>query len=478
MNHRLLPVLGLALLLTASSRAQPPLPAFPGAEGFGTQTGGGRGGQVLFVENLNEDGPGSLRVALSSKGPRTVIFRTGGTIVLDEGINISEPYLTVAGQTAPGDGICLKAGPRLASALITVKTHDVILRGLRFRCGDAGKSPVGDNRDNLAIGTSANYDEELGYGRAHDIVVDHCSMSWSIDENVQFWYHNRSVTIQNCLIAEGLHYSIHPKSQNPPQVKGLTKPQSHSFGLLIGGGGTKQVTLHHNLFAHNYGRNPRIDGNCSVEMLNNVVHDWGFRAVDLVGDTPAPTFLNIIGNYFSPTKPSSFGGASVYVTAGKTPYGDGSGIYLSGNLDGVRTSAEQDAWASAIGWDDLAAMKAKYGKDEPAFPPSGVALDADAKAAYEKVLANAGAVPRDAVDARIVGEVRDGTAHFINSPSEVGGWPEYDLGMPPADSDRDGMPDAWEQEHGLNPEVYDAAGSQLSKEGYSNLEVYLNGLMP
>jgi len=478
MRFRLLTAFAVALLLAASTRSAEPLPAFPGAEGYGTQTGGGRGGQVLFVDNLNEDGPGSLRVALLSPGPRTVIFRTGGTIVLNEGINIAEPYLTVAGQTAPGDGICLKAGPRLASALITIKTHNVILRGLRFRAGDAGKSPVGDNRDNLAIGTSANFDETIGYGKAHDIVVDHCSMTWSIDENVQFWYRNRGVTIQNCLIAEGLHYSIHPKSQNPPPPGQGGKPQSHSFGLLIGGGGTKEVTLHHNLFAHNYGRNPRIDGGSAVEVLNNVVHDWGFRAVDLVGDGSGPTLVNIVGNYYQPSDKSGSGGASVFVTADKNAYADGSRIHLAGNLDGVRKLADQDAWDSAVGWTDRAQMLAKYRSVEPACPPSGVKLDADAKAAFERVLANAGAVPRDAVDARIVQEVRDGTAHFINSPTEVGGWPEYAPGTPPTDRDRDGMPDAWETARGLNPEAYDAAGSQLSREGYTNLEVYLNSLIP
>ena len=452
------------------------VPAFPGAEGFGADTPGGRGGRVLFVDNLNDDGPGSIRAALTAEGKRIVVFRTGGLITLSSGINIVEPFLTVAGQTAPGDGICIKASPSMRGTVIAIKTHDVIFRGLRIRAGAEGEPPIADNRDCLQIGTTANYSPAVGTGRAHDIVVDHCSFSWSVDENISVWCKNRDVTIQNCIISEGLHYSIHSKSQDPPP-KGQPYPYSHSTGLLVGGGGTLNTSLHHNLLAHNYRRNPRICGRTSIEIINNVVYNWGGRGVHFTADGEGPILASVIANHFKPGPNSGKDGASVFIDTGKTAPEFGSGFFLQGNLGGARKSPDQDDWCVAKGWKDRQQMEDGYRRNEPAFKASGIAIDMDAAKIFESVLASAGAMPRDAVDERIVSDVRNGTGKLINDPSEVGGLPEYGAGTPPADADNDGMPDAWEQEHDLDPQKANANETDLSEQGYTNIEVLINGLL-
>ena len=180
-------------------------PAFPGAQGFGSTTKGGRDGKLFFVTNLNSDGPGSFREACEAKGPRIVIFRVGGTITIEKSISIQNPYITIAGQSAPGDGICIRG------AAIKITTHDVIVRGLRIRIGD-GPGPAPDNRDGLSIANNSK--------QPYNIIIDHCSISWAIDENFQLWYPCNSITIQWCIISEGLHNSLHPK-------------RPHSSGLII-----------------------------------------------------------------------------------------------------------------------------------------------------------------------------------------------------------------------------------------------------
>lgn len=452
------------------------VPAFPGAEGFGTDTAGGRGGRVLFVDNLNDDGPGSFRAALRAEGKRIVVFRTGGLITLSSGIDIVEPFLTVAGQTAPGDGICIKASPTMRGTLFAIKTHDVIFRGLRIRAGAEGEPPIADNRDCLQIGTTANYSPAKGTGRAHDIVVDHCSFSWSVDENISVWCKNRNVTIQNCIISEGLHYSIHSKSQDPPP-KGQPYPYSHSTGLLVGGGGTLNTTLHHNLFAHNYRRNPRICGRTSVEIVNNVVYNWGGRGLHFTGDGKGPILASVIANHFQPGPNSGKDGACVFIDPGKTAPEFGSGFYLQGNLSGTRGSPDEDDWKVAKGWKDRRQMEDAYRRNEPAFKASDIVIDGDTANVLENVLAGAGAMPRDAVDERIVNDVRNGTGKQIDDPSDVGGFPEYSTGTSPVDADDDGMPDAWEEEHGLDPQKPNAEDADLSDQGYTNIEVYINGLL-
>jgi pectate lyase len=225
------------------------LPVFPGAEGFGAHTGGGRGGRVIEVTTLNDRGPGSLRAAVDAAGPRLVVFRTGGTIELQSPLAITHPFITIAGQTAPGGGITLKNGPANLFAPLQVKTHEVVIRYLRSRPGPSGKpSP---NVDALTIADPQR--------TVYNVIVDHCSFSWSTDEVVNVWYDAKDVTLQWCIMSEGLDKSTNPEG-----------PASR--GPLLGGRGSERISFHHNLIAHNRGRNPMIKSSGVVDVVNNVVH--------------------------------------------------------------------------------------------------------------------------------------------------------------------------------------------------------------
>jgi pectate lyase len=231
-RERLLLGIALLVIVLVSSivSADREIPAFPGAEGFGSHTPGGRGGRVIEVTNLNPDGPGSLREACAAKGPCIVVFRVGGTIEINRGLSIREPFITIAGQTAPGDGICLRGGT------LGVHTHDVVIRYLRVRVGDSPEGPDPENRDCIDISGDAD--------RVYNVVVDHCSFSWSTDENVATWYGPRDVTIQWCITSESLNDSLHPKGP-------------HGKGMILGSQ-DNTITIHHCLFAHNADRNPLI----------------------------------------------------------------------------------------------------------------------------------------------------------------------------------------------------------------------------
>jgi len=424
--------------------AAPPknkLPAFPGAEGFGTTTPGGRGGRVIPVTNLNASGPGSLRQALQEKGPRIVLFQVGGIIALEKDINIDEPFVTIAGQTAPGDGICLKG------AAIRINTHDVVVRYLRVRVGDDPRGPKPDNRDGIGIGSEKTI--------VQNVMLDHCSVSWAIDENVQLWYPCNDITIQWCLISESLQKSLHPKGD-------------HGMGLLVGDH-ARRVTVHHNLFAHNMDRNPLLKGDTECEVINNVVYNWrnfGTGLTDPEGSGKHQA--DIIGNLYLPGPQSRllFGvGIEGNVKAG-------SSVYLQGNRGHGRAEATGDEWGVAI-------TRGKFAGKSTTRVLSGERVRPDPVTdLLDKVLAQAGATfpKRDLVDARAVQTVRLRKGRIIDSQKEVNGWPEYIGGPAPADTDRDGIPDAWETAQGLNP--HDAAdGNRLAPSGYTWVEEYLNSLV-
>lgn len=421
------------------------LSAFPGAEGFGSTTPGGRGGKIIFVTNLNPDGEGSLRAACAASGPRIVIFKVGGLIDIANNIMITDPYITIAGQTAPEDGICLKG------AGIGIITHDVIIRGLRIRVGDSidGESP--SNRDALSINNNSV--------PPYNIIIDHCSFSWAMDETVQLWYPCHDITVQWCIISEGLHNSLHPKG-------------GHSTGLLVGDY-AKSVSIHHNLFAHNNGRNPLMKGGTTSEIINNVIFNWGTweaTATSNYENIDATIMSNILGNYYksgpdnSPHKPLRLDDERLKL---------GTRIYFKDNYGPDRMSDEIDDWILVDG-------NRQWKVDEPALPLSGITT-LTATETYETVLNNAGATyPHyDAVDTRIIDDVMNNSGRIIDSQDEVGGWPAYESGMPSLDSDNDGMPDAWEIANKLNPsDSLDAHGTDLSPEGYMNLEMYINNLFP
>ncbi|MBW3538701.1 MAG: hypothetical protein KY476_00375 [Planctomycetes bacterium] len=229
------------------------LPAFPGAEGFGAHTPGGRGGRVLEVVNLDDDGPGSLRAAIVAEHPRIIVFRIGGTIELPSPLAITHPFVTIAGQTAPGGGITLKSGAKNLYAPLQIKTHDVVIRHIRSRPGPGAIPPPGHEGSNVDALTIADLQRPV-----YNVIIDHCSFSWSVDEVVNSWYDARDVTVQWCIMAEGL---------DRPQ----DRPGAGSKGPLFGGKGSDRISVHHNLIAHNVGRNPMI------------------KATGLVGRPPADT---------------------------------------------------------------------------------------------------------------------------------------------------------------------------------------------
>jgi len=425
------------------------IPAFPGAEGFGADAVGGRGGQVLFVTNLNDSGPGSLRAAVETDGPRTVIFRVSGTIALQSTLVIGKPYITIAGQTAPGDGICLK------NRGLSIAADHVIVRYLRCRPGDNTESEP----DAISIGAGQN------------IIVDHCSASWGVDETLSASTngHLGNLTVQWCIISESLNASSHHKGD-------------HGFGSLIRGGWGNGYTFHHNLYAHHRSRLPR-PGNYNSQTLdpdglildfrNNVIYNWAGDAAGYNADgsngTDSITRMNFVGNYYQPG-PNSRG---TLAFSESTPTAQ---AHFGGNaMNGL---IPDDPWSLVVfrGFSD---EEVQHYQQSTAIPVAPVVTD-DAFVAYERVLAEAGATlpVRDSVDARVVATVHEGTGHIIDDEDEVGGWPVLASARGSRDADGDGMPDGWERRHGLNGRDAEDRNADNDQDGYTNLEEYLNGTEP
>ncbi|MGE3819223.1 MAG: polysaccharide lyase family 1 protein, partial [Isosphaeraceae bacterium] len=425
--------------------------AFPGAEGYGRFARGGRGGRVIEVTNLNDDGPGSFRAAVAAEGPRTVIFRVSGVIRLKSPITVTHSYLTIAGQTAPGDGICLR-GYSLGTA---TSTTDVIVRHLRVRPGDESKRSM----------------DGVGLGGAHTI-FDHCSISWSIDEGLDS-RSARDATFQRCIISEALDDSF----QRHP----------HGFAGSIGG---NMVSYHHNLLAHCAGRNWSLAGGYDnavrfaghIDIRNNVVYNWARRTTD-----GGAKRVNFVGNYYKPG-PSSQVFHLIKADVGRP---DDRQIYhVSGNVMEGRPEYDADNWRGITLAGDAPLSEVRF--DEPLFP--SFVTTTTAAEAYRDVLADVGATrPRlDPVDRRVIAEVRSGGFTYrgskgnlpgiIDTPTDLGPepWPTYRTGEAPQDSDHDGLSDAWERERGRNPFSptgdFSDANADPDGDGRTLLEDYLEEL--
>jgi hypothetical protein len=421
--------------------------AFPGAEGYGRYAIGGRGGRVIPVTNLNDSGPGSLRAAVEAEGPRTVVFRVGGTIPLRSKLVIRSPYLTVAGQTAPGDGICIRG-----YTFGCLGTHDVILRHLRIRVGD--ESGVTMDGTGLASTTHS--------------IIDHCSISWSIDEAVSSRGAG-NVTVQHCLIAEALNVAGHQKYE---------AGKGHSFAGSISG---NIGSFHHNLLVHCAGRNWSLAGGYDrgnhfagrLDIRNNVVFNWEHRTND--GGVKA---LNLVNNLYLPG-PASRVFHLLKPDAGSPE--DPQQYFVAGNRMEGRPEYDADNWLNGgvvVDPRHLATIRLT----EP-FGESGVETQA-ADEILEPMLATVGATlpRRDSVDARVIHDVRERTATargsrtglpgIIDSQADVGGWPALSAGEPWPDTDLDGLPDAYELTVGLNPLEADQ-NTVLPGELDTALEVYL-----
>lgn len=420
--------------------SQDNVPAFPGAEGAGKFTSGGRGGKTIAVTNLNDSGSGSLRAAIEARGATTVVFRVSGTIALESPLVIESDSITIAGQSAPGDGICVRNYP------LQVAANNVIIRYIRARLGDARNV-----QNDAANGT-----------RRRDIIIDHCSFSWSVDECASF-YDNENFTMQWCIISESMNQSLHEKG-------------NHGYGGIWGG---MNATFHHNLIAHHTSRLPRFQGSRyhgkpekeKADFVNNVIYNWASQS-SYGGERGS---YNMIANYYKPG-PATPAHAAKIILKPYEPFGT---FFLKDNrLEGSGKKAGDD-WS----WVDIDRANIKDVRSEDPFLLPNPIIPQTPMEAYNDVLANAGAsLSRDAADLRVVENVREGTFTFgkkgiLDSQEQAGGWPELKSVPAPRDTDHDGMHDDWETRHGLNlNDPDDRNGVHLDKM-YTNLEVYLNGLV-
>lgn len=423
------------------------LPVFPGAEGFGTRTIAGRGGKVIEVTSLQDDGPGTLRAALNESCPRIVVFRVSGTIVLKSELQILHPFITLAGQTAPGGGICIKG------AGIAVMTHDVLVQHIRVRPGNKGPVDADINDAISILGKYGGQNDD-----AYNIVIDHVSASWGEDETVSTWYGAHDITISWCIISEALNRSRHRK-------------KTHSAGLLIGDS-SYHVSIHHNLLAHNDFRNPLISQGGTHDIVNNVIYNWGVLPAEIC-DYDSNTFLNFIGNCFISGPSTNPGPFEIFFPEGNPR------IYVEDNIGPHRPDPNMDDW-SIVGfrWGEEGIAPKQYRSLAKFETPRITVVRADEVS--DIVLAKTGATApqRDAVDIRVVNDVKNKTGSIIDSPEDVGGYPELAGGSPPTDSDHDGMPDEWELNNGLDPKDASDGNGDLDGDGYTNIEEYLHSLSP
>lgn len=425
--------------LPAQASPTPQILAFPEADGAGKYTVGGRGGRVIEVTTL-EDGdniPGSLRAAVEAAGPRIVVFKVAGNIALKKSLKVTNPYITIAGQTAPGDGITLK------DYSFNVEADQAIIRNIRVRLGDLLEK------------------DAMSVSGAENVIVDHCSVSWGVDETLSVTGCN-NVTVQWTFITEGLHDSIHHAGE-------------HSKGSLVNGSYGQLTNYHHNLFAHNDARNPRPQGTeppdedtvgFFFDFTNNVVYDWGREYAAKNLDVDERCTMNFINNYF-------IAGPSSEASNFMLDKNINTRMYFAGNYMNGKEPADQ---YSKIIYEDFKKPDNGWKLAEP-FESMTENIQ-PAEKAYAMVMKNAGAaLKRDAYDNRIVSEVLNGTGRVIDKPADVGGWPVLETGTPYVDTDKDGMPDDWEIARSLNPD--DPADGALDRDsdGYTNVEEFLNALM-
>lgn len=475
------------LFAVTVAQADDQVPSFPGAEGYGMYVTGGRGGDVYHVTNLNDSGEGSFRYAIEQSGTRTIVFDVSGTIFLESQLDIRNGNLTIAGQTAPGQGICIADWP------VVIKASNIIIRYIRFR--------LGNNHVSVVDGDGGHEGDGLCGYDGSNLMIDHCSVSWSIDECLAI-YGNRNTTVQWCISSQSLKNAGHSKG-------------SHGYGAMMGGGKT---TYHHNLLAHHDSRTPRFcfrSGDepyedTPTDYRNNVNYNWGgngcYGAEDMC--------INIVNNYYKigdATRALNTTAKKKRIVApgvgtrtdsnGDTIYVWGK-YYLDGNVNPTYSDVTNDNWTYGL-YNQVTASD-QHGtwttttKDTikmDSVMPFALVTTHDAYTAYEKVLAYAGcSLWRDGLDSVIISDVTNGEATYtgdgnspgiINSqedtrPDDAGNdwdpWPTLVSYDAPVDTDGDGMPDVWEDSHGLDPG--DASDGNLTNdEGYTNLEVYMNSLV-
>lgn len=440
-----------------------PAYAFPEAQGGGRDATGGRNGVIYYVTSLDDDAEeaGTLRYALKQASTRIILFKVSGRIDLKSELRIKKGNVTIAGQSAPGDGICISGYP------LIVEANNVIIRFLRFRMGD----------------TYEVEGDALSVNDCENIIIDHCSFSWSTDECVSC-YGNKNFTLQYCIISESLRNSVHVKNE-------------HGYGGIWGG---KNATFHHNLLAHHDSRNPRFDHDYvdtkfagPIDYVNNVVYNWGGNSTyggEGTNKGAGGRHINFVNNYYKYGPATSKKTRLIDPTVScsncvSSPGGtvEGPKIYLVGNYMYGSTEVTNDNWSGSTVKTDAVKATSRW-TDEL----TSLANEQSAEDAYETVLAKAGcSLHRDAVDERIVTEVREGKYTYsgsrgsknglIDSQKDVGGWPVYNNDSYPLDTDGDGIPDKWESKNGLNPNSYSDGKATSINAPYTNLEVYLNTIV-
>ncbi len=438
---------GLSLWLCLGAAAPAQQLAFPGAEGFGAFALGGRSGTVYHVTNLANSGSGSFRDAVSAAN-RTIVFDVSGTINLLSALTISKSNLTIAGQTAPGDGITL-----MGNLTSVQSTRNVVVRFIHCRPGD--------------INCTNFQDDAFHFDTANNSIADHVTASWSIDEALSTTW-STNISVQWCMISEPLNNSCHYIDG-----AGTLCCMTHGYASLIRYG-TGGISYHHNLFAHTFSRNPRPGDNIHLDFVNNIIFDFqdhvGYNANDSTDNPGGYTnYLNLVNN-FAISGPSTVSAAKRRVLFANSA-GLNCQVYESGNLMDTN-SADVPFTGVRLGW---AAITGNPGSNANRFAFPQVNTDSPT-GAYVRVLSSVGASAiRDAVDLRIVSDVLVKTGGLINSQNEVGGWPTLTSLPASTDTDQDGMPDYWEMALGLNP--YDPTDRNgLTPDGYTRLEQYLNWL--
>ena len=472
------------------------IPAFPGAEGGGMYTPGGRGGKVIVVTSLEDSGPGTFREACETGGARIIVFNVSGVIHLKSPISVRAPYVTIAGQTAPGDGICV------AGQSFLIDTHDVVIRHMRFRRG----------AQDVAF-----RDDAVGGNAVGNIMIDHCSCTWGLDENISFYRHMYDPSEGQYESKDLKLPTVNVTIQNTISAKALDT-YNHAFGSTLGG---ENCAFMRNLWASNSGRNPSVGWNGVFNFVNNVVFNWVHRSSD-GGDYTA--MFNMINNYYKPgpatPKNNTVGCRILKPEAGRSKlnykvYGR---VYADGNVMEGYPEITKDNWNGGIQIESQP-NTAGYTENMRSYEPFAMPYIkiTSANDAYDYVTKHVGAnIPcRDIVDERIIEEVKTGIPYYdkklakdangdltglspksmgedgqfkyrrlpkdsykigiITDIRQMGGFPEY-KGTPYVDTDGDGMPDEWEIANGLNPNDPSDANKDCTGDGYTNIEKYINGI--
>lgn len=430
------------------------LPAFPDAEGWGASSRGGRGGRVIYVTNTNDAGAGSFREALLASGPRIVIFRVSGYITLESTITLSNPFITIAGQSAPGGGVTIrmnKSGPS-RGYMMRIAASDVIIQNMRFRRGRADAPGCCD--DNIETEPTAER-----------LIIDRSSFSWSQDGQIDL--NGRSeITVQRCILSEAL---LEDGGGAPRSGKALAVFES------------ERISIHHNLLAHNYSRNPRLDSTTNGEVINNVIYDYISFGLELSNNYDRPLRSSLIGNYFRPST-----NESPRFEILMDPSVNAGSVYVEDNFDDAVNHPNYDpadAWAmvgtcqpGSPTYCRDGAPVSRRADSRFALPPIPVTVQA-ASTLPGWLEGNVGALPTDSVDSRVFANVRNRTGETIADENDVGGYPTIAGGTPYPDADMDGMDDNWETDHGLTLGDDDSA-EDSDDDGYTNLEEFLNDTSP